>query len=61
MSSPAPKPTSKKSATVLLALWLFALAVCGGLAAIGTPVLAPLAIIIGLTAVGVCILSLREL
>ncbi len=54
-------PKSPKSRTVLLALWLFAIAVGGGLVATITPAVAALAIIIGLTAVGICILSLREL
>jgi CHASE2 domain-containing sensor protein len=60
--TPEETPTkTPKSPTVLLALWLFAISVGGGLIATFTVAVAPLAIIIALTAVGVCVLSLREL
>lgn len=59
--SPKPvKPQSTKSKTVLIALILFAFALAGGVAAIFTPAVAPLAIIVALVAVGLCVLSLRE-
>ena len=60
MPEKEPKNKSNKSKTVLLALWLFTLALIGALLAIFTPALAPLAIVVGLTAVGFTVLSLRE-
>lgn len=54
------KPRTPKSASVLVAMWLFAFAVGGGLVAIFTPAVSSLAIIIALVAVGICVLSLRE-
>lgn len=54
------KPKSDKSKTVLLSIWLFVLALGGGLVAISTPAVATLAIIVGLTAIGFSVLSLRE-
>lgn len=56
-----PKPQSTKSKTVLISLVLYAFALAGGVVAIATPVVAPLAIIIALVATGLCILSLREI
>lgn len=56
-----PKPQSTKSKTVLISLILYAFALAGGVVAIATPVVAPLAIIIALVATGLCILSLREI
>ena len=54
------KPARTKSSSVLVAMWLFVFALGGGIAAISTPLVAPLAVVIGLVAVGVCVLSLRE-
>lgn len=63
MTQPEPQPTkpaSTKSKTVLMAMWIFAFALIGGLVAIGTPAVASLAIILALVAVGLTVLSLRE-
>lgn len=55
-----PKAPSNRSIPVQLALFLFSLALLGALIAIGVPAVAPLAIVVGLTGVGVSVLSLRE-
>lgn len=50
----------QKSRIVLISIWLFVIALLGGLAAIFTPAVASLAMIVGLVAVGLSVLSLRE-
>lgn len=60
MSQNTQGPKRQKSPSVLVAIWLFALALGGGFAAIFTPAVATLAVIVALVAVGICVLSLRE-